>query len=162
MDESHTCTSGYVPYGWQFPWEEICIPAQRGKRLNIFGMVSYDSEYNGFTTTESITSKTIADYLDRFSHSIKKETVLVLDNAKVHRSKLIEEMRTIWETRGLYLFFLPPYSPHLNIAETVWRMLKGKWLQPSDYSTSDTLFYAADRALAALGTTSKIHFTLPT
>ncbi|WP_350480487.1 transposase [Bacteroides acidifaciens] len=26
----------------------------------------------------------------------------------------------------MFLFFLPPYSPHLNIAETLWRMLKGQ------------------------------------
>lgn len=105
-----------------------------------------------------MTSIMIADYLDRFSHKIKKETFLVLDNARVHRSKLMRNMRAIWEKRGLYLFFLPPYSPHLNIAETLWRLLKGKWIQPSDYVSADTLFYAADRALAALGTEVKIHF----
>lgn len=70
------------------------------------------------------------------------------------------KMRPIWENRGLFLFFLPPYSPHLNIAETIWRMLKGKWIQPCDYASEDSLFYAANRALAALGTTSKIHYTL--
>jgi hypothetical protein len=24
-DESHVCSEGYVPYGWQFPDEEVCI-----------------------------------------------------------------------------------------------------------------------------------------
>lgn len=159
-DESHTCTQGYVPYGWQFPWEEICIPSQKGKRLNIFGIIDYESNYNGFTTTQPITSMEIVDYLDRFSHKIKKNTFLVLDNANIHRSKLMMEFRTIWEKRGLFIFFLPPYSPQLNIAETVWRLLKGKWLQPSCYESEDTLFYAVDRALAALGSTSKINFNI--
>lgn len=62
--------------------------------------------------------------------------------------------------RGLFLFFLPPYSPHLNIAETLWRILKGKWNQPADYASADTLFYAVNRALAALGTISKINFSV--
>ena len=66
-----------------------------------------------------ITSEQIADFLDKFSLAIKKETFIVLDNAKVHRSKLLKEMRKIWEKRGLFLFFLPPYSPHINIAETL-------------------------------------------
>lgn len=72
---------------------------------------------------ESMTSERIADFLDKFSLTIKRDTFtikrdifIVLDNAKVHRSKLMKEMRGIWENRGLFLFFLPPYSPHLNIA----------------------------------------------
>ena len=158
-DESHVCTEGYVPYGWTFPWEEVCIPSQKGKRLNLFGMVSYESEYRGFSTTESITAEKVADFLDRFSMTITKETFIVLDNAGIHRSKLMMEMRRIWEKRGLYLFFLPPYSPHLNIAEALWRILKGKWIQPADYCSVDSLFYAVDRSLAALGTTSFVRFS---
>ncbi|MGN1218233.1 MAG: IS630 family transposase, partial [Phocaeicola sp.] len=37
-DESHICTEGYVPYGWQFRDEDVYIPSERGLRLNIFGM----------------------------------------------------------------------------------------------------------------------------
>lgn len=84
-DESHVCTEGYVPYGWQFPWEDVRIPSQREKRLNIFGMIDYECDYHGFSTTDSVTSELVADFLDKFSMTIKKETFLVLDNAKVHR-----------------------------------------------------------------------------
>ncbi len=153
------CTEGYVPFGWMFPWEEVCVPSQKEARLNIFGMISYANTYHGFTTTESITTQKLVDYLDRFSMTIKKETFIVLDNAKVHRSKLMMEMRKIWEKRGLFLFFLPPYSPHLNIAETLWRILKGKWIQPADYASADSLFYAVNRSLTAVGTSSFIKFS---
>ena len=158
-DGSFTCTEGYVPYGWQFPGENITIPSDRGARLNIWGMIDYDSRYHGFCSTESMTSERIADFLDRFSLTIRKNTFVVLDNAKVHRSKYMKEMRKIWEKRGLYLFFLPPYSPHLNIAETLWRMLKGQWIQPADYVSTDNLFYAVNRGLAGLGSTHVINFS---
>lgn len=158
-DGSFTCTEGYVPYGWQFPGENITIPSDRGARLNIWGMIDYDSRYHGFCSTESMTSERIADFLDKFSLTIRKDTFIVLDNAKVHRSKYMKEMRKIWEKRGLYLFFLPPYSPHLNIAETLWRMLKGQWIQPADYVSTDNLFYAVNRGLAGLGTTHVINFS---
>lgn len=158
-DGSFTCTEGYVPYGWQFPGENITIPSDRGARLNIWGMIDYDSRYHGFCSTESMTSERIADFLDRFSLTIRKDTFVVLDNAKVHRSKYMKEMRKIWEKRGLYLFFLPPYSPHLNIAETLWRMLKGQWIQPADYVSVDNLFYAVNRGLAGLGSTHFINFS---
>ena len=36
-DESHVCTSGYVPYGWQFSEEDVYVPVQKEQRLNIFG-----------------------------------------------------------------------------------------------------------------------------
>lgn len=158
-DGSFTCTEGYVPYGWQFPGESIAIPSDRGARLNIWGMIDYNSRYHGFCSTESMTSERIADFLDKFSLTIRKDTFIVLDNAKVHRSKYMKEMRKIWEKRGLFLFFLPPYSPHLNIAETLWRMLKGQWIQPADYVSTDNLFYAVNRGLAGLGKSHFINFS---
>ena len=42
-DESQVCTSGYVPYGWQFDDEDVYVPANNKERLNIFGMVSPDT-----------------------------------------------------------------------------------------------------------------------
>jgi len=147
-DESHTCTEGCVPYGWQLKGEDVFVPSQRVARLNIFGMITRDNQYEGFTTTERMTAHEIVSFLDDFSFRVRKDTFVVLDNATVHRNKLVKELRPIWENRRLFLFFLPPYSPHLNIAETLWRILKGKWIRPQDYTSTDTLFYATNRALA--------------
>lgn len=157
-DESHICPEGYVPYGWQFRGEDVYIPSERGLRLNIFGMIDRNNRYEGFSTTENMTADKLVDFLDRLSLRIRKNTFVVLDNASVHRCKLMRELRPIWEKRGLFLFFLPPYSPHLNIAETLWRILKGKWLRPVDYCSTDSLLYATNRALAALGTELNINF----
>lgn len=157
-DESHICTEGYVPYGWQFRGENVYIPSQRGLRLNIFGMIDRNNRYEGFSTTENMTADKVADFFDRLSLRIHKNTFVVLDNASVHRCSLMRELRPIWEKRGLFLFFLPPYSPHLNLAETLWRILKGKWLRPVDYCTTDSLLYATNRALAALGSELNINF----
>ena len=152
-DESHVCTEGYVPYGWQFPGEDVHVPPQKIARLNIFGMTTRDNQYEGFTSREGITAEKVADFLDKLSLRPRtRNTVIVLDNASIHRSRLIKEMRPVWESRGLFLFYLPPYSPHLNIAETLWRMLKGKWIRPQDYESTDSLFYATNRALASVGT----------
>ena len=158
-DESHVCTEGYVPYGWQLPGEDVCIPSQRVARLNIFGMIDRNNHYEGFTTTENITADKIVSFLDAFSFRVHKDTFVVLDNASVHRNHKIRELRLIWAKRGLFLFYLPPYSPHLNIAETLWRILKGKWIRPLDYVSTDNLFYATNRALAELGKELFINYT---
>ena len=150
-DESHICTEGYVPYGWQFPDEDVYIASGRSVRMNIFGMIDRHNNYKGFTTTESINAQKVIEFLDAFSFQVCKNTFVVLDNATVHRNHKMKEMRPSWEKRGLFLFYLPPYPPHLNIAETLWRILKGKWIKVQDYASTDTLFYAANKILAAVG-----------
>jgi transposase len=137
----------------------VCIPSQKSARLNIFGMIDRKNHYEGFATTESINADKVVDFLDAFSLRVRKNTFVVLDNATVHRNKKIRELSPVWEKRGLFLFYLPPYSPQLNIAETLWRILKGKWIRPQDYVSTDMLFYTTNRALAAIGNTLFINYS---
>jgi len=123
-----------------------------------FRIIDRESNYDGFTTTESINSDRIIDYLDLLSLRVNRKTVVVLDNAKIHRVKKVMCHRKLWEKRGLFTFFLPPYSPHLNLSETLWRILKGKWIKPQDYISKDNLFYAANRALTNVGNVLYVNF----
>ena len=75
-DESHVCTEGYVPYGWQFRDENVYIPSGKAQRVNIFGMIDRNNRYHGFTTTESIDAYKVVEYLDAFSLTIKKDTFI--------------------------------------------------------------------------------------
>ena len=110
-------------------------------------------------TQESINADKVSDFLDKMSLQVRKRTFVVLDNATVHRNAKLKELRSIWESRGLFLFFLPPYSPELNLAETLWRILKGKWIRPMDYVSNDSLFYSANRALAAVGISLFVNYS---
>lgn len=158
-DESYVCTEGYVPYGWQFPGEDVFVPSERAKRPNIFEMIDRDNHFEGFCTNEAINTGKVVDFLEYYSFKIDKKTVVVLDNASVHRNAKIRVMRPIWEKRGLFIFYIPPYSPHLNIVETLWRVMKGKWFRPQDYTSAETLFYTTNRVLAAIGKDLKINYT---
>jgi len=157
-DESHFCEEAYVPYGWKFHKEDVYILSQCGARLNCFAMTDRHCHTHWFTTDKSIDAERMIGFLDEFSLTVRRKTVIVLDNAPIHRARKLLALRPLWEKRGLHLFFLPPYSPHLNIAGILWRMLKGKWLQPRDYLTPDTIFYAANRALATMGDGLIINF----
>ena len=88
------------------------------------------SEFIYQTTQDIITSDFIVEQLDNLPFEISKPTVVVLDNAKVHRAKKVQEMRRYWADRNLFIFFLPPYSPHLNIIERLWKELKASWMTP--------------------------------
>ena len=98
-DESHVCTEGYVPYGWQFRGEDVYVPFQKAQRVNIFGMIDWNNRYHGFTTTENIDADKVVEYLDTFSLGIKRDTFIVLDNASVYQNKKIRELRELWEKR---------------------------------------------------------------
>ena len=165
-DQSRVSTHGYVPYGWQFDDEEVWMPAQRGPGINCFALLSRACECRFETTLANINSDFFVDFMERFSGETQlqwqkedKLTVIVVDNASVHSAKQVQQRRPVWEERGLFLFYLPPYSPHLNLAEVLWRKLKGEWLQPADYLTGDLLFYAVTLALAAIGSLLHIHFS---
>lgn len=158
-DESRVSLEPCVPYGWQFAGEEVFMPSAKGAGLNCFALLNRANDLLFETTRQRITSQFIIEQLERLSFSLKKVTVLVLDNARVHTSQQVQERRPFWQERGLFIFYLPPYSPHLNLAETLWRKLKYEWLQPADYATTDGLFYRVRQALAAVGTSLKIRFS---
>ena len=88
-------------------------------------MIDRKNRYQGFTTTGSITADKVVGFPDDFPFSVRKDTFIVLDNASVHRNHKIRKLRSVREKRGLSLFYPPPCSPHLNIAETLRRILKG-------------------------------------
>ena len=87
-----------------------------------------------------------------------KPRVLVLDNARIHRSRLMQEKLAQWEAKNLYVFFLPTYSPHLNLIETLWRQMKYFWLKAEDYVSFEKLTEAVKKILKEIGTEYKIKF----
>ena len=158
-DESRVCLEPCVPYGWQFTGEDVFMPSSKGPGLNCFALLNRANELLFETTRQRVTSEFIIEQLEKLSFAVKKVTVVVLDNARVHTSRQVQERRPFWQARGLFIFYLPPYSPHLNIAERLWRKLKYEWLQASDYATTDGLFYQVREALAAVGKGLKIRFS---
>jgi hypothetical protein len=155
-DEGRVSLDPCAPYGWQFKDEDVFRPAAKGAGLNCSALLTRGSDLLFEATRQRITGRFIIEQLERLSFSIQEVTVVVLDNAGVHTSRQVQERRPFWQRRGLFIFYLPPYSPHLNIAETLWRELKYEWLQPSDYVTAGGLFYRVRQSLAAVGTSLKI------
>lgn len=126
----------------------------KGAGLNCFALLTRATDLLFEATRQRVTSDFIIEKLERLSFSIKKLTVLVLDNACAQ----VEERRPFWQERRPFMFYLLQYSPHLNIAETLWRKLKREWLQPSAYATTGELFYPV-RQVLAVGSILKIKFT---
>lgn len=158
-DESRVSLEPCIPYGWQFPDEKVFMPTQKGEGLNCFALLKRNNDCLVETTMENINSQFVLERLEELSTNLRKLTVVVLDNARIHTSQIIKERIKVWQQRGLYLFYLPRYSPHLNIVEILWRKLKYEWLSPSDYQDKENLFYQVKLALKAVGQNLFINFS---
>jgi transposase len=158
-DESRVSLEPNVPYGWQFADEEVAMPTQKGGGLNCFALLSRTNQCLVKTGEQTFSAQFILEQFEVLSFNLRKLTVIVLDNARIHTSQIIKERVKIWQQRGLYLFYLPRYSPHLNIVETLWRKLKYEWLTPIDYQSKEHLFYQITLALKAVGNSLFIRFS---
>lgn len=150
-DETNVSEEGFVPYGWQFDDEDVCIEVQKGRSINLFGLISRSNDFLYKLSEKNINSSFIVEFFDNLSFKIEKKTVVVLDNASIHKAGKVMKLLKCWQKRGLFIFFLPPYSPQLNIAERLWKEIKEGWIRPSDYLDADNLFYALDRICANIG-----------
>ena len=68
-----------------------------------------------------------------------------MDNARIHKSKMFISNIEKWRGENdLFLFFLPTYSPELNLIEILWRKINGatiryEWLEFNAYLSLDRL-----------------------
>lgn len=159
-DESGFWQNPVIARAWQFAGEEIRLFPEKGKRVSVFGFMNLKSEGRFWTTEKTIKSEFVIECLEEWLlEKGEKPTVLVLDNARIHRSRIVQEKLLEWEEKGFYIFNLPPYSPHLNIIEILWRKMKYEWLEPEDYESFEKLTQSIKEILSQLGAEYRINFT---
>lgn len=76
----------------------------------------------------------------------------------MHRSEEFQTRLAEWQAQGLYIFFLPRYSPHLNRIERLWKQIKYSWLKAEDYLCFDNLKQAVTHIVEEFGTTFVMNF----
>ena len=158
-DQSSFSMNPNVPYGWQEKGDYVKIVPSKETPINVFGLLSKNGELEGYECKGSMTSEAMIAFIDDFIQDRKQRTVIVLDNAPIHKSDLFMEAKQKWEKQDLYIFFLPTYSPHLNIIETLWRKMKYEWLKASDYLTAEALANAVRKIICTYTEKLRINFT---
>ena len=126
-------------------------------RINLIGTLAIEGcaqqlEYR--MMEGSCRSVEVASYLNALAeqaHREGKPCVVVLDNASFHTARMVREREGEWEEKGLVLYRLPAYCPHLNLIEAVWRRLKGFLMPRRFYDSVAELREAVLRALHLLG-----------
>lgn len=158
FDESGFCLESSVPYAYQFPGEELELPSSKSRRLNVAGFLSPDMTFHSFVFECSINSDVVIACFDYLSERISQETWVVIDNAPMHTSDAFKEHLERWETKGLFIYRLPAYSPELNLIEILWRFIKYFWLPFSAYTSFEALVHEVEEILRKIGGKYRIHF----
>lgn len=158
FDASGFSLKPVIPYAWQNISDNIQLNSGHSVRYNVLGFMDLESNltpyvFNGKTDTDSV----IACF-DDFSSTLSNPTWVVLDNASVHTSAKFKANIDKWKNRGLSLFYLPPYSPELNLIEILWRFIKYKWLSLTAYLSQDDLYRELISVLENVGLKYKVTF----
>lgn len=155
--------SSYVPYRWQKEGTQIAIPSAKTHVANVLGFLNpFTNRLISFQLPEKTTMKSeiFIEYIDEFIKKVNRPTVLVLDRASWHTSNLTKSMFKEWEKKGLFIFFLPPRCPHLNLIETLWRKMKYEWFCIADFKSKETLQKKINHILKYYGEEYCIKFSM--
>jgi transposase len=120
-DACHPCHNTQPHYGWIKKGEEKQIAANTArKRLNVQGAVHVGSSIKAIIDpADTINSQTIIDLYTKLLDEHEKEKIVVIcDNARYHRSKLLADW--LQQHPRISQKFLPPYSPNLNVIDRLW------------------------------------------
>lgn len=112
-----------------------CLPKQRkrvkyeypqGRRVNALATYEPFAPVPGLNARafeRTLTSDDLIAYLKSLPGA-DVPRVVVLDNAGVHTSKVMKAARPGLAKLGIYLYYLPAYSPELNRIEPVFKQVK--------------------------------------
>lgn len=116
--------SGWTPIGQTRSVE----PLSHGERVNVLGALRHDGKLIWKTQQRPTVREDVIGFFDELAaqaHAVPR--IVVLDNASFHKGKPMEKRRRKWMAQGLFLYYLPPYSPELNRIEILWKQAKYFW-----------------------------------
>ena len=82
----------------------------------------------------------------------------MLDQSSIHTSDAIYDKLEEWRQHHIELFWLPSYSPQLNLIEIVWRFMKYEWIELNANSSWQSLVDYVEKVLREFGDNYVIDF----
>lgn len=162
-DEAGFALTACVPYAWQPSGERLELESRgnQGKRQNVLGFMRWDAEDFYLAAFEgSIDNHLVAGCFKAFAAAKKgeKPKLIILDNAPAHRGEELEDEFEELEKMGVFVWFLPSYSPELNLIELLWRKIKYEWLALDIYGSYQKMCEGLFEVLKGIGSKYRITF----
>jgi DDE superfamily endonuclease len=165
LDEAGFAPTLPVGYTWAREGVRAIVPyeAPQGRRVNAIGALALFGQEPRLAYATRTTSFKGGDVLEfiwtevgRMSTPVgmvpegfvrEKRCVVVLDNYSPHHGPHMREQAEALEAAGIELFYLPPYSPELNLIEPLWRHLKHERMPIRSHKSAEELKGAVETAL---------------
>ena len=149
-----------VSYAWQPAGRDntIEIPSACGKGINILSFLSAGNELTSYLFDKTINSSAVSACFDDFAGRITKPVAVILDNASMHTGREFYGKIEGWQEKGLFPYFIPAYSPELNLIEILWKKMKYEWIPFSAYENTEKLKNAIETILIEYGSKYIIDF----
>ena len=163
FDEAGFSLTPTIPYAWQPIGKRIELPSlgNQGKRQNVLGFLRWDGgDFYCAAFEGSINNHLVAGCFRHFAAEKKgtKPKLVILDNAPAHRGDEFEEELEELATEGVFVMFLPSYSPELNLIELLWKKIKYEWLPLDIYESFQTMCEGLFEVLKGIGSKYRITF----
>jgi transposase len=158
FDEAGFTLQPSIPYAWQPVGQRWELAAAHGPRQNVLGFFTLHHQFHSFAFAGSIDTSTVIHCFDLFAQRRPRPAVVIIDNAPMHTSEEFEEEIERWQKEDLYLKYLPPYCPELNLIERLWRKITYEWLPLDAYQNFKTLTQSLFEVIRGIGSKYRITF----
>ena len=133
-DGSGFCLTSAIPYGWQFPGEQVATPPRHSPRFNVLGFYNATTnELHTATREGTLDAAFVTDTLDAWAATRTRPTVLVPDNAKIHHAAAFQARLEAWQVQDLHFLpahLQPPPQQNRNpVAQNQIRMASARSLR---------------------------------
>lgn len=157
-DEAGFTLPPAIPYAWQRVGQRLELASTHGPRQNGLGFFNLHNQFHAFACQGAIDSHTVIPCFELFHQQQQRPAVVVVDNAPIHTSDDFEDELERWRKEDLYVKFLPPYCPELNLIELLWRKIKYEWLPLDAYQNFKTMTASLFDVLKGIGSKYRITF----
>lgn len=163
FDEAGFTLTPTLPYAWQPIGERLELPGlgNQRRRQNVLGFLRWDgADFYAAAFEGTIDNHLVGGCLRTFAKAKKggKPKLIVLDNAPAHRGEEFEEELGELAELGVFVMFLPSYSPELNLIELLWKKIKYQWLPLDIYGSFETMRDGLFEVLKGIGSKYRITF----
>lgn len=163
LDECGFSPSLPVSYSWTLKGERKLVPYEnpQGRRANAISVyLPFGRQAKGGQAEDdqvrqpelwwdavprTLRAEDVLTILDKIPRG-RGALIVVLDNASIHISHVIQDARPALRRKGIHLYNLPPYSPELNRIEPYLGVIKYTEMPERTYPTMPALLEAIDQA----------------
>ena len=161
FDQSGFSASPPVQRGWSPIGEPHRVFPQPHCKRSVLGALDFGANLLTYHTSKTtIKRPDVVQFLEQIARESTPglTTVVVLDNASIHHNIDQETIDRWFLEHRMVLFYLPPYSPELNLIEILWKHAKYHWRRFVTW-TKETIDAEVKKLLDGFGSDFQIRFS---